>query len=108
MIIRILAILAFASTFLATAGAQELGDAARGLAYAKENCANCHAIDPNEDVPAIDGAPAFLSVAETPGMTPTALIVWLQTPHPNMPSIFVPADNLDDVIAYIMSLKSAK
>jgi len=32
--------------------------------------------------------------------------VWLQNPHPNMPD-FLPQADMENVIAYIMSLKSA-
>jgi hypothetical protein len=39
-------------------------------------------------------------------MTARALAVWLQTSHPSMPNIMIPAEQKDDVIAYIMSLRS--
>ena len=40
-------------------------------------------------------------------MTERALAVWLQNPHPNMPNFILPQADMDNVIAYIMSLKSA-
>ena len=101
-------ILVLASAFGSTLAAQDAGDPVRGLAYAKTSCASCHAVDPNEDVPAIDGAPSFDQVANTPGMTSTALAVWLQTPHPNMPNFIIPSPDMDDVISYILTLKKAK
>jgi hypothetical protein len=38
-------------------------------------------------------------------MTRRALVVWLQSSHPNMPNIMLEAQDRDDVVAYIMSLK---
>ncbi len=85
--------------------AEELGNAQRGLAYAQANCAGCHAIlrddtnSPNPD------SPAFKAVADTPGMTRTALSVFFRSPHPTMPNLIIAPEDADDLIAYIMSLK---
>jgi hypothetical protein len=39
-------------------------------------------------------------------MTPTALIVWLQSAnHPTMPNIMIRGQDLRNVAAYILSLK---
>jgi len=38
-------------------------------------------------------------------MTETALTVWLRTSHPTMPNIIVEPADMDNVIAYILSLK---
>ena len=51
--------------------------------------------------------PSFQTVADSPGMTERALAVWLQNPHPNMPNFILPQADMDNVIAYIMTLKSA-
>ena len=50
-------------------------------------------------------APPFKDVANTPGMTGTALRVWLSTSHPTMPNIIVEPTDMDNVIAFIVSLK---
>ena len=50
-------------------------------------------------------APPFKDVAKTPGMTGTALRVWLSTSHPTMPNIIVEPTDMDNVIAFIVSLK---
>jgi mono/diheme cytochrome c family protein len=82
----------------------EVGDAKAGFAYAKEVCANCHAIVSNETSPAA-GATAFDEIANTPGMSAKALLVWMQTRHPTMPNITLEREDLMDVIAYILSRK---
>jgi mono/diheme cytochrome c family protein len=84
--------------------AAEPGDAARGLSYSKKFCAECHGVEANLGSPNPE-APTFKGVANSPGMTGTALAVWLQSPHPSMPQLIVPFDDRDDVIAYILSLK---
>jgi len=85
--------------------ADNIGNPKRGLEYAQANCAGCHAIlyenleSPNSD------SPAFKAVADTPGITRTALSVFLQTPHPTMPNLIVEGEDADNLIAYILSLK---
>lgn len=86
--------------------AAQMGDPARGQAYAEVACASCHAVangqvnSPNPD------APAFDTVANMPGMTSIALNVWLHTSHPTMPNLLVEPDRIDDLSAYLETLKS--
>lgn len=89
------------------AQAQEVGNIEAGHAYAKKVCAECHAVERGEkDSPYLD-LPSFQTVADSPGITERALAVWLQNPHPNMPNFILPQADMDNVIVYIMSLKSA-
>jgi mono/diheme cytochrome c family protein len=91
---------------LATAAqAQETGDPAAGAAYAKKVCTPCHAVLANEQLSPLLQAPTFQAAADTPGMTATALTVWLQSSHPTMPNIVLAPNDRDNVIAYILSLK---
>jgi len=91
----------------ASAAEDQIGDARRGLEYAQATCAGCHAVlyeDANSPVP---DAPPFKTVADTPGITRTALSVFLQSPHPTMPNLIVAGEDADNLIAYILSLKGA-
>ena len=81
-------------------------DVEAGAAYAGQVCAACHAVLANERHSPLPQAPAFQSVADTPGMTELALSVWLQSSHPTMPNIILEQDDLRNVVAYIRSLKS--
>jgi mono/diheme cytochrome c family protein len=90
---------------LGVANAQETGNVEAGHTYAKQVCAECHAVERSE-VDILD-PPSFQNVADSPGMTERSLAVWLQNPHPNMPNFVLPKDDMKNVIAYIMSLKSA-
>jgi mono/diheme cytochrome c family protein len=93
--------------FATSAAAQELGSTSAGKDYAQRVCAACHDIE-KDDVALFTDVPSFQEIADTQGMSPRALRVWLQTSHPNMPDIIIPADDMDNVIAYIMSLKTPK
>jgi mono/diheme cytochrome c family protein len=78
------------------------GDPQAGFAYAKEVCANCHAIsDYASPVPA---ATAFDQIAIR--KSAEALFEWMHSTHPTMPNITLKQEDLNDVIAYILSLKA--
>ena len=88
--------------------AMDIGDARKGLDYAQKGlCAHvttCRsdAASPNSK------APSFKQIANTPGMSVTALTVWSRTTHPTMPNLIIEPNDMDDLIAYILSLKDRK
>ncbi len=88
--------------------AQEAGDAKRGLAYAAANCAECHGILASDDQSPRRGVATFKRIATTPGMTGTAIAVWLQTSHPTMPNFLIAPADRADVVAYILSLRDQR
>jgi mono/diheme cytochrome c family protein len=96
--------LTFVLLFAAPVAAQEAGEPQAGAAYAKQYCANCHAIADEHTSPE-HTAPRFKDVANTSGMTATALTIWLQTSHPTMPNIILEPNDMSNVVAYILSLK---
>ncbi|MFO1185712.1 MAG: cytochrome C [Bauldia sp.] len=85
--------------------AQPVGFPERGRSYAVANCADCHAVLATDRSSPVAKATRFVDVANTPGMTATAVLVWLQTPHPTMPNFVVAPDDMRDLAAYIVSLK---
>jgi mono/diheme cytochrome c family protein len=100
--------LALAAALVFVFGAQALAqdaDIEAGAAYARKVCAACHAVLANEQISPLPQAPTFQSVADTPGMTEMALIVWLQSSHPTMPNIVLAPDDMRNVVAYIRSLE---
>ena len=88
--------------------AQDLGDAKSGFAYADGVCAECHAVKKGQRVSPHERAPAFEVVANSRGMTETALRVWFQSSHPSMPNLMLTEKLSDDLVAYIMSLKDGR
>jgi cytochrome c len=102
--VRILILLLFGITFSFGARSQE-GSAEAGLAYARTNCSECHAIRSDDVLSPNPKAPPFAKIAGTPGMTRAALLVILQTPHRDMPDLIIPAKDKADVMTYILSLQ---
>lgn len=88
--------------------AQPPGDVASGKKLARSVCAQCHAVGAAQLRSPDPMAPAFANVARWPGMTDRALRVWLQTSHPTMPNFILNRRERDDVIAYILSLKTGR
>jgi len=58
------------------------GDPQAGLAYAKEVCANCHSVSTGKSPE--PEATAFREIADVPGMSAKALLVWMHTQHPTV------------------------
>ena len=87
------------------AHAQELGDASKGRAFASAVCAECHAVLPSQLTSPRFGVATFKTIANTPGMTDRALVVWLRTSHPNMPNLMIAPEDTDNLIAYFASLR---
>jgi mono/diheme cytochrome c family protein len=83
--------------------AQQVGDPQAGFTYAKEVCSKCHGI--SEEKSALPRATRFREVADRPGITGTALRVWMETSHPTMPNFVVSHQDMLNVIAYILDLK---
>ena len=89
-----------------TAPAQDLGDKSKGREFAQSVCAECHAVMPADAASPRTDAATFKAIADTPGMTELALAVWLKTPHRNMPNLIIGNNDMENVIAYIISLRS--
>ena len=86
------------------AGAQKAGDPTAGLALAQQVCTRCHATVAAQVRSPNAKAPRFVDLASTPGMTGTALMVALTTPHADMPMFTFTSEQRDDIVAYILSL----
>lgn len=83
----------------------EIGDARLGLEYARKNCSSCHGVLQQDAYSQNLEATPFNILAQTPGITRTALGVFLQTSHANMPNLIVKGEDADNLITYILSLK---
>ena len=87
------------------AHSQERGDWRKGRSLARGVCAECHAVRARELRSPNAEAPRFATIASTPGMTAMALNAALHTSHRTMPNVVLDADETDNVVAYILSLK---
>jgi cytochrome c len=99
---------AFAACLLAMAGSHgvQAADTASGLAVARRLCVNCHTVEPGgakSEVTA--GVPSFMAIAAKPGQSEDKLKSFMQNPHPPMPQVQFTVHELDNLAAYIMTLK---
>ena len=82
------------------------GDIAAGHTFAREACSACHVVELEQQKPRLVViGPAFRDIADTRGMTATALRVFLTTSHPKMPNLILTPEEIADVSAYILSLR---
>jgi mono/diheme cytochrome c family protein len=85
--------------------AQDRGDVAAGRQLAETWCSNCHVVGPGQRRGTSNGAPTFAAIARLKSTTHVALTVFLQTPHDRMPDLHMSRDEIDNVAAYIISLR---
>lgn len=77
----------------------QVGGAATGQKIAASTCLSCHAMSGS-------GSAASLSrIAQMHSTTSMSLHAFLMTPHANMPNYRLTPDEIDDVVAYILSLR---
>lgn len=76
----------------------------RGLWLARYWCASCHRVEARGA--ASDPAPAFAMIGRDPTTTLEKLHGWLAKPHPPMPDLKLTRVEEDDILAYVLSLKS--
>jgi mono/diheme cytochrome c family protein len=82
------------------------GDTAADHALAREACRACHMVEAGEGSSRmIVIGPAFRDIANTRGMTATAIRVFLTSSHPKMPNLILTPEEIADVSAYILSLR---
>ncbi len=85
------------------AAAQDVrGNIANGRHLAEHWCSSCHALH----TPGRRGVASFVQVARLPSTTALSLRAFLYTSHANMPNIQLSAADADDLIAFILSLRT--
>ena len=84
------------TAFAYTANAQDAsGNPEAGRLFAREVCSACHAVTAEQaSQRTIAIAPDFQTIANTSGVTATALRAFLQTPHPKMPNLILRPESI--------------
>jgi mono/diheme cytochrome c family protein len=80
------------------------GDVSMGQQLAQRWCSDCHAVS-TENADAHGAVPSFVSIAKMSSTTSISLHAFLQTSHDRMPNLQLTQTQIDDVVAYILSLK---
>ena len=87
------------------AWAQDLGQPGIGRDLARQLCSECHATEKAQARSPNTAAPRFEAIANTPGMTATALSAILQSSHRTMPNVMLDTYQLSNVVAYVLTLQ---
>jgi mono/diheme cytochrome c family protein len=91
--------------FLAAAPfARAAGSAEAGETFARQWCSQCHVVSDDQQT-ALADAPTFKSIAAKYGTDVGPLEAFLTDPHPPMPNLSLSRQELQDLIAYIGSLR---
>jgi mono/diheme cytochrome c family protein len=77
----------------------------RGRELAARLCTGCHVIDRVTSGPVRADVPSFPAIAERAGSTAEHLAGRIIVPHPAMPGVALTADEIRDIVAYIVTLK---
>ncbi len=106
--------LAFGGLSVSAAAAPNKISSAMGHDLAQAKCTSCHLIERGQQNPPDHvGGPAFQAVADRPGVTRATLREHLRTTHTNsviplsMPNPALSHDEINKIIDYILSLKTA-
>ena len=86
--------------------AQDLGDVATGHKLAETWCSSCHLVGAPHGAVVSNGAPTFTAIAADKSVTVLSLRAFLQTPHARMPDLHLTREEVDDLAAYILSLRA--
>ncbi|MCC6889022.1 MAG: cytochrome c [Hyphomicrobiales bacterium] len=99
------AVVGCAFTF-ATTGIVQAANAQRGLAFARQNCARCHALDKVSPSP-LQAAPPFRELHKRyPVETlEEAFAEGFVTGHPSMPEFRLDPAQISDLIAFLKTLE---
>ena len=90
------------------AQAVETATPQQGLALARERCGFCHGVEYGDEFSSNPLAPTFEAIADTPGMTQTALSVTLRSSHQVMPDLMLSSEEIAAISAYLATLKGGE
>jgi len=101
---------------VAAAWGTDDGLTTRGRKFAELVCSPCHVVSPDTDETPIlrQPGPSFAAIAARPSTTDATLRAFLQTSHPDigpaarMPNPRLADYEIDEVVAYILSLGPAR
>lgn len=82
-------------------------NAARGKVLAEHWCVSCHVVAAGQTSATASSAPTFMWLAKS-SKSEKALKAFLIAPHPPMPNLSLSRREINDVVAYIESLKSSE
>jgi mono/diheme cytochrome c family protein len=90
------------------AGAQEPAEPSpeKGYRVAQRLCSNCHLIEDKPGATLPEGVPTFRAIANRAGQTGQRITNTLIKPHTPMPDIRLSSEEIQDIIAYLDTLRT--
>jgi mono/diheme cytochrome c family protein len=85
------------AAFVLVAAPTEAGDPVEGRAIAQRWCSSCHG--------ASDAAPPLEIAVNRSDRRTDTLRAWLTDPHPPMPNLALSRADIDDLVAYLETLR---
>jgi mono/diheme cytochrome c family protein len=85
--------------------AGDTADVSIGRGLALNWCAQCHLVAEDQDHIPYGVGPSFYSVADDPATSEMRLRAFLISPHVIMPNIMLSQEQIDEIVAYILSLR---
>jgi len=76
-------------------------DVANGRQLAERWCSSCHAVERRGS----DAVPSLQQISNLPNHDANYLRTFLTNPHPPMPPFQIGRDDINDLVAYIVSLR---
>jgi len=83
---------------------QTLAAAAHGKVMAETWCSACHLVSPEQNRANAD-VPTFLSISKRLPTDADFLAAFIANPHPPMPNLSLSRQDIQDLLAYIATLK---
>lgn len=101
---RFAAFVLILSAWAASGSPSAAANITQGAQLARQWCANCHVIGGNAPATIQQGPPSFQAIAQG-GLSADQLRVFLSHPHGAMPDLSLTRAEIDDLIAYIKTLR---
>jgi cytochrome c len=81
--------------------------AAAGYVITQKLCSTCHLTEGSAARPVTVGIPSLSGIANKPEQTPSSVTLKLISPPHPMPDMQLTRDEIDDIIAYLATLRTA-
>lgn len=98
----------FAASIEVEAKELPLPSPVKGLELAQKFCTGCHVVESSASTTVPAGVPTFRGIANRPGQTGQHIKDVLIQPHPPMPDIHLSAPEIQNIIAYLETLRTDK
>jgi mono/diheme cytochrome c family protein len=98
--------IAVSALWSCAAGAPESDMIEAGHKLVRQECSACHLVEEHQFYALSFLAPSFFEVAADPAITEKGLRTFLSAPHENMPKIALSEQQINEIIAYIFSLRA--